>query len=154
MEPIPGVSFFQGDFLEAAIQQRVKFALRGYEADMVMSDMAPDTCGSAVTDHLRIMTLAHAALTFAEGILRPGGHLLVKIFMGAEQELLESRLDENFLSVKHHKPAASRRDSREVYLHATGFVPSYLHTDASETDPDQKEEMRQRLEDIRQSVHL
>jgi 23S rRNA (uridine2552-2'-O)-methyltransferase len=120
VQPIPGVHFELLDFLADDAPQRVK-AMLGGPADVVLSDMAPNTTGHKQTDHLRIMGLVEAAALFAADVLAPGGVFLAKVFqVGTERGLLSS-LKQDFASVRHVKPAASRADSAEIYLLAMGF---------------------------------
>ncbi|MBW8270543.1 RlmE family RNA methyltransferase [Caldovatus aquaticus] len=120
MEPVPGAVVLQGDFREAETERQVEEALGG-EADLVLSDMAPNTTGHAATDHMRIMALAELALDFALRVLAPGGAFVAKVFQGgAERELLAA-LKRNFAAVRHAKPPASRKESSELYVVATGF---------------------------------
>ncbi len=120
MEPLPGVTCLIGDFHEAATQARVKAALDG-PADVVLSDLAAPASGHAGTDHLRIMTLAEAAFDFAEETLAPGGAFVVKLLQGGAEAELLGRLKRAFAKLRHVKPSASRADSAELYLVATGF---------------------------------
>lgn len=120
MEPVPDAVTFQADFLDPAAPERLKAELGG-PADVVLSDMAAPTVGHQQTDHLRIMGLAEAAYDFAEEVLAPGGSFVCKLFQGgAERELLD-RLKRDFTVVRHAKPEASRADSSETYIVATGF---------------------------------
>jgi len=120
MEPIANAVTFQADFLDPAASVRLKAELGG-PADVVLSDMAAPTVGHHQTDHLRIMGLAEVALDFAEEVLTPGGSFVCKLFQGgAERELLD-RLKRDFQTVRHAKPEASRADSSETYVVATGF---------------------------------
>jgi len=120
MEPVPEAVTFQADFLDPKAPERLKAELGG-PADVVLSDMAAPTVGHQQTDHLRIMGLAEAAYDFAEEVLAPGGAFVCKLFQGgAERELLE-RLKRDFQTVRHAKPEASRADSSETYVVATGF---------------------------------
>ncbi len=122
MEPIPGATLLRGDFQEEAAEAAVRAALDG-PADLVLSDMAPNTTGHTATDHLRIMALAELALDFALKVLRPGGAFVAKLFQGgAEREML-ARLRRHFAQVRHAKPPASRKESAETYVVATGFRP-------------------------------
>lgn len=148
IEPIEGVTFLQGDFLDETMQKRIRYHLNGREADVVLSDMSPKTTGNSSMDHVRIMALAHAALGFAETVLKPGGVFLCKIFQGAEEPILNKRMNENFLVVKHVKPQASRDQSPEVYLLGQGFVPRYLQSDIPKDDTILAEEARQRMDDL------
>jgi 23S rRNA (uridine2552-2'-O)-methyltransferase len=120
MGAIPGVTFLQLDFHDAAAPDRLK-VLIGVEADVVLSDMAPNTTGHRQTDHLRIMALAELAVDFARTVLAPGGALLCKVLQGGTEPALLAALKRDFAAVKHVKPAASRADSAELYLLATGF---------------------------------
>jgi 23S rRNA (uridine2552-2'-O)-methyltransferase len=120
MEPVPGATIFEGDFLAEGAPERLRDAIGG-GADLVLSDMAANTTGHTPTDHLRIMGLAEAAYDFASEILAPGGAFVCKLFQGgAEREFLD-RLKRDFRAVRHAKPPASRADSAETYLVATGF---------------------------------
>lgn len=120
MQPLAGVIFHQADFLSADAEGALA-ALLGGPADLVMSDMAPATTGHAGTDHLRIMALAEAALDFAVRTLAPGGIFLCKLFQGGAERSLLDQLRSNFIKIRHVKPAASRKESNEIYLLATGF---------------------------------
>jgi 23S rRNA (uridine2552-2'-O)-methyltransferase len=120
--PIPGAELLQGDFLDPDMPDRLA-ALLGGPADLVLSDMAAPTTGHARTDHLRVMGLVEAAAEFAETILAPGGAFLAKVFQGGTEQTLLAGLKQRFTSVKHIKPPASRTDSAEVYLIASGFRP-------------------------------
>ncbi len=120
IEPLEGAVCLAGDFRDAAAQARVAAALDG-PAAVVLSDMAAPATGHADTDHLRVMALAETAFEFAAQVLAPGGAFVVKVLHGgAEAELLE-RLKRAFAKVRHVKPPASRADSAELYLVATGF---------------------------------
>jgi 23S rRNA (uridine2552-2'-O)-methyltransferase len=120
MSPVPGVDFAQLDFLDAAAPEKLKAMLGGH-ADVVLSDMAANATGHRKTDHLRIMALAEAAAEFAGEVLAPGGAFLCKVLQGGTEGTLLTRLKRDFATVKHVKPAASRADSAELYLLATGF---------------------------------
>jgi 23S rRNA (uridine2552-2'-O)-methyltransferase len=121
MEPIAGVEFLRLDFMDATAPGRLQAMLREVQADVVLSDMAAQGTGHSRTDHLRIMGLAEAAAEFACEVLVPGGAFLCKGFQGgAERELLD-RLKRAFISVRHVKPPASRAESAELYVIATGF---------------------------------
>lgn len=118
---IPGVILFQHDFSADDAPQLLKDALGGHKADVVISDIAPNTTGHAATDHLRIMALLELAVHFACEVLVPGGSFAGKVFQGgAEKEVLDL-LKKHFASVKHFKPKSSRSDSAEMYVVAIGF---------------------------------
>lgn len=119
IDKVPGATFLQGDFNDPAIQQQLQEALGG--ADLVLSDMAPNTTGHTATDHVRIVTLAEAALDFALGLLAPGGGFVAKVFQGGSEKQLLEPMKRHFAQVRHAKPQASRKESSELYVVATGF---------------------------------
>ncbi len=121
MDPVPGAVVLQGDFQEEEAERRVEAALGGGQADLVLSDMAPNTTGHAATDHLRIIALAELALGFALRVLAPGGGFVAKVFQGGSEKTLLETLKRHFAAVRHAKPPASRKDSSELYVVATGF---------------------------------
>jgi 23S rRNA (uridine2552-2'-O)-methyltransferase len=120
LAPLAGVDFAQLDFLDPQAPGAIK-ALLGGPADVVLSDMAANATGHRKTDHLKIMALAEAAAEFAREVLAPGGAFLCKVLQGGTEATLLAALKRDFASVKHVKPAASRADSAELYLLATGF---------------------------------
>jgi 23S rRNA (uridine2552-2'-O)-methyltransferase len=120
MQPIAGVDFMQLDFLDRDAPERLK-AMLGGGADVVLSDMAANATGHARTDHLKIMALVEIAAQFAREVLRPGGTFLAKVLQGGTEASLLAELRREFRQVKHVKPPASRADSAELYLLATGF---------------------------------
>ena len=120
MAPLAGATVLRLDFLDESAPAAVAAALDG-PADVVLSDMAAPATGHAATDHLRIMALAEAAYAFAAEVLGPGGAFVCKLFQGgAERSLLEP-LRRDFAKVRHAKPPASRSESAESYIVATGF---------------------------------
>ena len=120
IDPMPGVEFVELDFLDESAPRRLTELLGG-PADVVMSDMAANTTGHKKTDHLRIMGLAEAAAQFAREILAPGGAFVAKVFQGGTENQLLADLKRDFATVRHVKPQASRADSSELYVLATGF---------------------------------
>ncbi|HEY6027383.1 MAG TPA: RlmE family RNA methyltransferase [Pseudolabrys sp.] len=120
MDPVAGAEFAVMDFLEASAPEKLK-AMLGGPADVVLSDMAANATGHARTDHLRIMALVELATDFAREVLAPGGAFLAKVLQGGTEATLLAGLKRDFTSVKHIKPPASRADSAELYLLATGF---------------------------------
>jgi 23S rRNA (uridine2552-2'-O)-methyltransferase len=124
MEPINGVEQLRVDMTDAEAASRIREALGGKQADLVLSDMHAPAIGHKVTDHLRIMGLVEAALDLAEGILAPGGIFLAKVLQGGAGKELVARLNRSFAKVKHVKPKASRAGSAEIYVLATGFRSS------------------------------
>ena len=120
MDEISGVTFAQIDFLANDAPGRLKEMLGG-PADIVLSDMAANATGHRQTDHLKIVALVEAAAEFASEVLKPGGSFLAKVIQGGTEVALLAALKRDFASVKHVKPAASRADSAELYVLATGF---------------------------------
>jgi len=121
MDPLPGVTVLQRDFLEPEAVAALLRALDGEKADAVLSDMAAPASGHRQTDHLKIMALADAALDFARQVLKPDGTFLCKVLRGGtERELLEG-MKRDFAAVRHVKPKASRSDSAELFVLASGF---------------------------------
>ncbi len=120
IEPMPGVDFVTLDFLDPTAPGLLTEMLGG-PADVVMSDMAANATGHKKTDHLRIMGLAETALAFAREILAPGGTYLAKVLQGGTEGGLLTDLKRDFSNVRHVKPAASRADSSELYVLATGY---------------------------------
>ncbi|HVB68982.1 MAG TPA: RlmE family RNA methyltransferase [Acetobacteraceae bacterium] len=120
IDPLPGVVLIKGDFADPEMPARLEAALDG-KADLVLSDMAPNTTGHGATDHLRIVALAELAFAFALEVLAPGGAFVAKVFQGGSERTILARMKRNFTSVRHVKPPASRKESSEVYVVATGF---------------------------------
>lgn len=120
VEPIAGSEILLADFMEADAPDMLK-ALLGGPVDIVLSDMAAATTGHTPTDHLRIVGLCEAALDFAEDVLAPNGCFVAKVFQGGSEGELLARLKRLFRVVKHAKPDASRAESAETYVVATGF---------------------------------
>ena len=120
MTPVAGVEFAHLDFLDPSAPEKLK-ALLGGPAMVVLSDMAANATGHARTDHLKIMALVEAAAEFASEVLAPGGAFLAKVLQGGTEASLLGALKRDYKQVKHVKPPASRTDSAELYLLATGF---------------------------------
>lgn len=116
MDPLPDVSFLQGDFREASVLAEFEHLLAGRAVDLVLSDMAPNMSGNAVSDDARMMYLAELALDFAQLHLRPGGNMLIKVFQGAGFMEYRTAMLKLFQSVQSRKPDASRDRSAELYL--------------------------------------
>ena len=120
MPEIVGVTFAQLDFLDADAPDKLIAMMNG-RADVVLSDMAANTTGHRKTDQLRIVGLVETAAAFAADVLRPGGTFIAKVFQsGADADPL-AQLKHDFATVRHVKPSASRQDSSERYVLATGF---------------------------------
>ena len=121
MDPVPGVVFIQGDFTEDEPLERLHAALNGEFVDLVLSDMAPNISGMRAVDQPRSMHLCELALDLATRVLQSGGHLVIKAFHGEGFDQLVRELRRCFERVATRKPDASRANSRETYLVATGF---------------------------------
>ncbi len=121
MAPIAGAKTTQLDFLDDRAPDVLKEMLGGHKADVVLSDMAPNTTGMKDIDHLRIMGLLETAYAFACEILNPDGVFVAKIFQGGTEQNLLNEMKRKFKVVKHAKPPASRKESSEFYVVATGF---------------------------------
>ena len=120
VEPIAGAEVLLLDFLDEGADDAVKAALNG-PADVVLSDMAAASSGHRATDHLRIIGLCEAAAYFAFDVLTEGGAFVVKVLQGGAEGDLLTLLKRRFAKVQHFKPPASRKDSAEMYVVATGF---------------------------------
>ena len=118
--PLPGATLLIGDVRDPASSAAINAALGG-PADIVLSDMAPAATGHAATDHLRIIALAEDAFAVAAQILKPGGAFVAKVFQGGAEGALLAELKRDFAELRHAKPPASRSESAETYVVATGF---------------------------------
>jgi len=120
VDPVPGAEIYQLDFMENDADEQVKAWLGG-PADVVMSDMAAASSGHKQTDHLRIMALCEAAAYFAFDVLDQGGTFVAKVLAGGAEGDLQKLLKQKFSKVANVKPPASRADSSEKFVVATGF---------------------------------
>jgi 23S rRNA (uridine2552-2'-O)-methyltransferase len=120
VDPVAGAEIHQLDFLEEGADDAVKGWLGG-QADVVLSDMAAAASGHSPTDHLRIVALCEAAAALARDVLAPGGTFVAKVLAGGAEAGLLAELKRDYAKVVHMKPPASRADSAEKYLIATGF---------------------------------
>ncbi|MEJ6477388.1 MAG: RlmE family RNA methyltransferase [Octadecabacter sp.] len=120
MEPIAGCVLYQLDFMEDDADIKVKDWLGG-KADVVLSDMAASASGHKQTDHNRIMALCEAAAHFSFDVLEEGGTFVAKVLAGGAEGALQKLLKQKFTKVVHVKPPASRSDSSEKFVVATGF---------------------------------
>lgn len=121
VDSISGVTFLNADFMDDKAPDALIAALGGRRPNAVLSDMAAPATGHKQTDHLRIMALCEAALDFAIQVLAPGGAFLCKVLQGGTATELLDGMRQNFQVVRHVKPKASRADSSELYVLATGF---------------------------------
>lgn len=120
MPPLKGAELLHIDFFDEAAPKMIKQVLKG-QADAVLSDMAAPATGHAATDHLRVMALCEAAFEFAKETLAPGGTFVCKVLQGGAEGRLLEEIKRLFKTVRHAKPPASRSQSAEIYLVATGF---------------------------------
>jgi 23S rRNA (uridine2552-2'-O)-methyltransferase len=120
METIPSVTLMHLDFMADDAIDKILGVLGG-KVDVVLSDMAAASTGHKQTDHIRIMSLCEAALDFSISILNPGGSFCAKVLQGGTENELLNSMKKNFTTVRHAKPQASRSDSSEMYVLATGF---------------------------------
>lgn len=116
MHPIPGVEFICGDFREASVLQQLETALAGKPVDLVIADMAPNMSGLKDVDQAGAAYLTELALYFCQQWLKPGGHFLVKVFIGSGFDDIVKQMRGQFVKVSSRKPKASRDRSSEVYL--------------------------------------
>ena len=121
MDPIPAVTIFKKDFYEEDAPQVLIEALGGEKADCVLSDLAPHATGHRQTDHIQIMALAEMGYEFARQVLKPGGTYLAKVLRGGTEGELLKAMKQDFSSVRHVKPMASRDDSAELFVLAMWF---------------------------------
>lgn len=117
----PYTRFMQGDFTDEDAPEKLRELIGIPAVDVVLSDMAPNTTGHSNTDHLRIMNLCEMAFDFALEVLKPNGSFVAKTLQGGTENALLARMKQHFTVVKHLKPKASRQDSAEMYVVATGF---------------------------------
>ncbi|RBI83228.1 23S rRNA methyltransferase [Rhodosalinus halophilus] len=120
VDPVPGAEIHQLDFMEEGADERIRGWLGG-RADVVMSDMAAASSGHKQTDHLRIVALCEAAAQLAFDVLEEGGTFVAKVLAGGAEDALQAELKRRFAKVSNVKPPASRSDSSEKYVVATGF---------------------------------
>lgn len=122
MNPLAHVEFIQGDFREPEVLELLLQAAKNQKADVIISDMAPNTSGMSSVDQPRAMYLAELSLMLCEKMLKKNGCLVVKVFQGEGYDLFLKNLKTYFKTVTVRKPEASRGRSRENYLVAKGFI--------------------------------
>lgn len=135
VDPIAGAEIHQLDFLAEGAEEQVKGWLGG-RADVVMSDMAAASSGHKQTDHLRIIALCEAAAAFAFDVLEEGGTFVAKVLAGGAEGELQKLLKQNFRKVANVKPPASRSDSSEKFVVATGFRGAQAVWQGDDADDD------------------
>ena len=122
MDEIDGVKFMKLDFLAENAQEVISREIRREKCDVILSDMAANTCGDAQTDHLRIIGMLEETLEFATKVLANNGSFVGKVFQGGASGDLLNQFKKKFKVVKHFKPDSSRKESAENYIVATGFI--------------------------------
>jgi 23S rRNA (uridine2552-2'-O)-methyltransferase len=121
MDPIHNVDFILGDFTTEDVYNQLENMLGERRPNVIVSDMAASSCGNSKIDHDRIIMLCEMVFDFAFNWLEDSGSVVVKVLRGGTENSLLSKVKEHFQSVKHFKPEASRKDSSEMYLVATGY---------------------------------
>ncbi|MAZ75964.1 MAG: rRNA methyltransferase [Micavibrio sp.] len=121
IDPLPDVDFVQMDFTDDDAPDVLIKMMDNQKADVVLSDMGPNTTGHRNTDHLRIMMLVELAYHFCKDVLKPEGTFIAKVRQGGTQNELLAEMKKDFKTIKHIKPPASRKESSETYLVAQGF---------------------------------
>lgn len=124
MDPLPEVTFIQGDFREQTVLEVLLAEIGDAQVDLVISDMAPNTSGVRSADQAKSMYLVELAVAFAEERLRVGGDFLAKIFHGPGFDDLFKALKNSYSTVLTRKPDASRARSQETYILARGYKGS------------------------------
>jgi 23S rRNA (uridine2552-2'-O)-methyltransferase len=122
MDPVEGVQFIQGDFRENEVSALLEAALQGRQADVVVSDMAPNLSGIEASDAARVAHLIELAVEFAQNHMKPQGALVVKVFHGSGYSQIVKMLKETFKVVKPIKPKSSRDKSSETFLVGMGLI--------------------------------
>lgn len=121
MPSLPNVNFVCGDFLEQQSLDKITFLMDGKLANVVMSDMAPNTCGIQKIDHIRIMVLLEEVFLFCKLALNESGVMIAKVFQGGATAEFLNEVKKLFQRVYHFKPKSSRKKSTELYLVCIGF---------------------------------
>lgn len=121
MDPIPSVAFIEGDISSDEAIRQLEDLIGERAADLVLCDLAPNISGNRAIDQPRSLALVEGAMEFADRVLKPGGAFLAKVFQGEGQRDLEAELRRRYGKLKVLKPRASRAESREIYLLATGY---------------------------------
>lgn len=120
--PLSDVHLIKGDFTEEEIFSSLENIVGDKKLDIVMSDMAPYSCGHSATDHIRIIYLCEMAFEFAKNNLKEGGCFIAKVLQGGMETGLLGEIKKSFKQIKHIKPDASRKDSSEKYIVARDFI--------------------------------
>ena len=121
IDPLPNVDFIQGDFLDNNCTNSINEKLNNSKVDVILSDMAPNTCGIQIVDHLRIMNILEHVYDFAKIVLNDGGILVAKVFQGGAFNEINNKIKKSFKQVYNFKPKSSRKKSTELYIICKGF---------------------------------
>ncbi|KAI9320058.1 ribosomal RNA large subunit 23S methyltransferase [Dichotomocladium elegans] len=130
MDPIPGADIVRGDFMRPLVRKQVLELVRGRPVNLVCSDMAPSFSGNHIADHSRSIELCEMSLHFAQRVLAPGGVFIAKVLMGGDEVAFRQKLKGLFQHVKQEKPDASRKQSTEFFIVATGYKGSLIEDNA------------------------
>ncbi|KAG2228072.1 hypothetical protein INT45_009118 [Circinella minor] len=132
IDPIKNAHFIQGDFTRPGVRKKVLELIGDKKVDLVCSDMAPSFSGNHMADHARSIELCESVLSFAETVLAPNGSFVAKVLMGDDWVGFRQKLRAQFTKVKQEKPDASRKQSTEIFLVATGFKKDNNKEDSQE----------------------
>jgi 23S rRNA (uridine2552-2'-O)-methyltransferase len=122
MDGLRNVDFIQGDFTADAVLQQLLGWLGGGKFDLIISDIAPNVTGISSADQASSINFLELALDLVRKSLKPGATFVAKMFQGSGSDQYVKELRTHFEKVAIRKPAASRKESREVYLVAKGFI--------------------------------
>lgn len=122
MNEVDGAKFILGDFTNQDVIAKIFSSLENAKANVILSDMAPNTSGHKDLDHLKIIDLCEHTFEFAKKVLAKDGILIMKVFQGGKEKLLADKLRKSFSKIKFFKPQASRKKSPEIFLIAIGFI--------------------------------
>jgi 23S rRNA (uridine2552-2'-O)-methyltransferase len=125
MNPLENVDFINGDFLASDTRQQIFTLIGENRPNVILSDMAPNCSGNKFTDHVRISNLIESVCDFCPNILSPNGAVVCKTFQGGTDLIILDRFKKMFKTVVHYKPKSSRKESKEMYLIATGFCRTH-----------------------------
>ncbi|KAI9495312.1 FtsJ-like methyltransferase-domain-containing protein [Zychaea mexicana] len=133
MDPVPNAHIIKGDFMRPVVRRKILELIEERPVDLVCSDMAPSFSGNHMADHARSIELCEAVLAFAQTVLAPNGSFVAKVLMGGDWVEFRQKLRSQFTKVKQEKPHASRKQSTEIFLVATGFKIDQDNSSSSST---------------------
>ena len=121
IDPMDGVDFIQGDFTENSIKDKILALTNNHKIDLILSDIAPSTCGHKDTDHIRLINIIEDILLFLKANLKENGKCICKVFFGNELEVLKKEYKKYFKKISFVKPESSRKESKEQFMICTNF---------------------------------